>query len=381
MNLKQIVPTALLLLQTSLVLATGSEVNKDLAKKIENDYTKAVNLQRKEGKIQEAKKILEKYDKMEGVPVKLRRKVLHYKTWLYCALKEYDKSHTEFMRLLEIDVPKGVKCELDVPYGPDPRQKLDIYLPKGASSPTPILVLIHGGGWLHGEQRSNPMKHRDDVAKILANGGAVASITYRLTKDHKLPAPLMDAARAIQFLRYNAKKYNLDKKRFVASGHSAGGCSTLWLATHDDLADPKAKDPILRESSRLSGAIGNGAQTTLDPVELKKGDIIGALKHSMFSTGLKTSNKKLLAGPDAETQKLIDYCSPVKHLDANDPPIVLNYTGPISKTNDQIHHPKLGLIFKKKADKVGAKCSIHIRKEKDYPTAESDYILKMMGLK
>ncbi len=258
-------------------------------------------------------------------------------------------------------MPGGWTKDLNVAYGPDERQLLDVYMPKGASKPSPTLVLIHGGGWGHGSQSQYPCMRRDIVRSVLAHGGAVASITYRFVyKEHKLPAPLIDSARAVQFLRANAGKYNIDKTRFVAMGDSAGGCNALWLATHDDLADPESEDPVLRESTRLQGAIGDGAQTTLDPADLKNGDILDALGHAMFSSGLRYPNDKLKAcDVDEATQKLIDYCSPVKHLNAGDPPVVLRYTGPIGKTNDAIHHPKLGLLFKKRADEVGVPCSLH----------------------
>src|ERR671928_164208 len=76
-------------------------------------------------------------------------------------------------------------------------------------------------------------------------------------------APLEDAARAIQTLRSKAKEWNLDKTRVGATGGSAGACSSLWLAFHDDMADPKSSDPVARESTRLTCVAVSGAQTTL----------------------------------------------------------------------------------------------------------------------
>ena len=81
--------------------------------------------------------------------------------------------------------------------------------------------------------------------------------------------PIEDAARAVQFVRSKAKEWNLDKARIGATGGSAGGCSSLWLLYHDDLADPKSADPVARESTRLFCAGVNGAQTTLDPKVLR----------------------------------------------------------------------------------------------------------------
>ena len=79
-----------------------------------------------------------------------------------------------------------------------------------------------------------------------------------------------DAARALQTIRSKAKEWNLDPKRVGATGGSAGACTSLWLALHDDLADPKSSDPVARESSRLTCAAVSGAQTSLDPKELRE---------------------------------------------------------------------------------------------------------------
>ena len=83
-------------------------------------------------------------------------------------------------------------------------------------------------------------------------------------------ACVSDAARALQTIRSKARDWNLDPRRIGATGGSAGACTSLWLALHDDLADPKSSDPIARESSRLTCAAVSGAQTSLDPKELRE---------------------------------------------------------------------------------------------------------------
>jgi acetyl esterase/lipase len=86
------------------------------------------------------------------------------------------------------------------------------------------------------------------------------AINYRLIGKHTqgvtppVKAPLHDAARALQFVRSKARVWNIDKERIGAAGTSAGACSSLWLAYHDDLADPQSKDPVARESTRLGAS-------------------------------------------------------------------------------------------------------------------------------
>ena len=98
-----------------------------------------------------------------------------------------------------------------------------------------------------------------------------------------------DGARAIQFLRLHANEWNLDKTRIAATGGSAGAGLSLWIAFHDDLADPMSDDPILRESTRISAVGVFGAQTTYDPRVVAR--LIGepATRHGLFEplVGLK----------------------------------------------------------------------------------------------
>jgi acetyl esterase/lipase len=162
-----------------------------------------------------------------------------------------------------------LKQLLNVPYGKHERQVLDFY-PAKSNTPTPVVFYIHGGGWQGGDKKTNPRAYLDQ-------GISVVAINYRYVKnavaekvEPPVKAPLSDAARALQFVRSKASEWNLDKKRIGATGGSAGACSSLWLAFHDDLADPDNDDPISRESTRLYCAAVNGAQVSLDPKELRE---------------------------------------------------------------------------------------------------------------
>ena len=158
-----------------------------------------------------------------------------------------------------------------MPYGKHERQVLDFCQAK-SDKPTPVVLYIHGGGWRGGDKNSV-----GNVKPYLDDGISVVAINYRYVKhgveekvEPPVKAPLEDAARALQFVRSKAKEWNIDKKRIGATGGSAGGCSSLWLAFHDDMADPKSNDPVARESTRLYCAAVNGAQTSLDPKELRE---------------------------------------------------------------------------------------------------------------
>src|SRR3954470_1919436 len=160
----------------------------------------------------------------------------------------------------------------NVPYGTHPRQVLDFYQAK-SDHPTPVVFAIHGGGWVNGDKSS----YRGAARRFNDAGLSLVAINYRLVPqaaeakgEPPVKWPLEDAARALQFVRSKAKDWNLDKERIGATGGSAGACSSLWLAFHDDMADSRSDDPVARESTRLWCAAVTGAQTSLDPAQLKE---------------------------------------------------------------------------------------------------------------
>lgn len=168
-------------------------------------------------------------------------------------------------------VPKPMLSE--VRYGSHERHVLDFWKAE-SSSPTPLVFVIHGGGWQGGEKER--VDRFVDVPALLEARISVAAINYRFIKmaeaesiEPPVKAPLHDAARALQFIRSKAVEWNVDKTRIGAAGGSAGACSSLWLAFHDDLADPASEDRVARESSRLQCAAVTGAQTSLDPEQMK----------------------------------------------------------------------------------------------------------------
>ena len=165
-------------------------------------------------------------------------------------------------------VPKATLSE--VRYGKNERHTLDFWKAK-SDTPTPLVIVIHGGGWVGGSKLR--LDRFADTQALLKAGISVVAINYRLMRHCQevsppVKAPLHDAARALQFVRSKAKEWNIDKSRIGAAGGSAGACSSLWLAYHDDLADPKSKDPVARESTRLHCAAVIGPQTTLDPKQM-----------------------------------------------------------------------------------------------------------------
>lgn len=230
----------------------------------------------------------------------------------------------------------------DFVYGHDSkRQVLDFWQAK-SDKPTPLVVLIHGGGWTSGDKNQGT----GSIQPYLNAGISVASLNYRFIPEAMeqkveppVKAPLYDAARAIQTLRSKAKEWNLDPKRVGATGGSAGACTSLWLALHEDLADPKSEDRIARESTRLTCAAVNGAQTSLDPRELREwipNAIYGGHAFGFHKKGRARRPEEfdlLIANREKVLPWIKEY-SPIELVTKDDPPIYLNY--PDQKTLPEV---------------------------------------------
>lgn len=249
--------------------------------------------------------------------------------------------------------------QAEVSYGPHQMNVLDFWKADG-DGPRPLLVYIHGGGWVGGDKKQDPK----NIRPFLDKGISYASINYRLTGEAPLPAPVQDAARAIQFLRSKAKEWNLNPHRVALTGGSAGACTSMWLLLHDDLADPKASDPVLRESTRVTAAAVSSGQTSIDPKVIPEWVGPNVLKHRMIwmAVGEPTMDDAL-KNYDQHHAAYVEF-SPYNHLDGNDPPLLMTYgndmTLPSKDAGHGIHHPMFGIKMKEKADHAGHECHLLI---------------------
>ena len=230
----------------------------------------------------------------------------------------------------------------DVPYGKHPRQVLDFY-PAASDKPTPVVLYIHGGGWRNGDKKITPQRYLDNGISVVAINDRFVQHGVEEKVEPPVKAPLEDAARALQFIRSKAKEWNLDKERIGATGGSAGACSSLWLAFHDDLAKSDSADPIARESTRLYCAAVNGAQVSLDPKELR--EWMPNYRYGAHAFGL--SDFQSLYDNREKVLKWIKEYSPIEHVSSDDPQIALFYRGEVpvigSSPKDPTHSGIMGV--------------------------------------
>jgi acetyl esterase len=257
----------------------------------------------------------------------------------------------------------------NIRYGPHERNVLDLWKAKpvtGLDGATPLVIFFHGGGFRSGNKSSVPTGL---LSRCLEAGISVASANYRLSDTATFPGPMLDGARAIQYLRANANEMGIDPTRVAASGSSAGAGIALWVAFHDDLADVNSADVVARQSSRLTCVGVVGAQTSYDPRFIKA--LIGGRAHEHPALPLFYGIASDADRDSPRMHKLFEAASPINHVSADDPPVILFYAepnGPLptdAKPGQGIHHPRFGEALKAQLDPLKIECIL--RHGNEYP--------------
>jgi acetyl esterase/lipase len=269
------------------------------------------------------------------------------------------------------NVERPVPDATDIPYGPHPRNVLDLWK-ADSTEPTPLWVWIHGGGFMGGDKRFVPPAVLTDA---LAAGISVAAINYRLSQQAPFPAPMHDAARAIQFLRFRGRHgWNLDPARLAAGGGSAGGGISLWLGFHDDLAEPNGDDLVATESTRPTCMACTATQSSYDPNFIRTIIPGPAYQHEALQLLFRVTPADFQT-PRARERFAAGSALP--HARAGAPPVFLFYPSPNLPLTDAltaeqgIHHPKFGEVLKEKLDALGVECVLRFREDLgDCPDAE-----------
>lgn len=258
----------------------------------------------------------------------------------------------------------GVKASfINEKYGLHERNVFDLWLAK-SEKPTPLVVYVHGGGFTEGDKSRYYLS--EDVVRFLNAGVSVVLINYRFMNQppYGILGSMNDSKRCIQYLRFHAEKFNIDKNRIACTGGSAGAGTALWLAFSDDMADPQNNDPVLRESTRLTCAGAFATQSTYDIFQWDK--ILGIPLSKQPETihliarafGFKTAD-----GHDLQNEKDIrqnlDFLAKMK---STSPPIFIynKHRAGIPENQDDInHHPLHALALKKRAEQVGVEAIVY----------------------
>lgn len=240
---------------------------------------------------------------------------------------------------------------------------LDLYLPPNSverpATGLPLVVYIHGGGWMVGDaRRSGPFVDFPGVlAALSAKGYAVASIEYRLSGEAKFPAQAQDVKAAIRWLRLNASKYGIDPARAVTWGVSAGG-HLAGLAAVSCKAAAFVPQQLVKSFA---------PETKVDPIisadvsDCVQGGVVWYGLFNLATIADQARKDKALSrdAPEAPEWQLLNCfgsktckpkqitaASPVAYVDRSDPPMLL-----ITGTEDRMvpYHQTLEMAEKLKA--------------------------------
>lgn len=255
------------------------------------------------------------------------------------------------------------EARADIAYDLYEQTKLDLYLPESAVL-RPIVLYFHGGGFVQGNKRVLAHRSRQDIAKLLDAGVAVACVEYRFRRsDDRLGVrvPLSDAVRSLQFLRQHAAEWGLDPALVGCFGESAGAGISLYLGFHDDMARPDAADPVQRQSTRIRCLGASNAQASYDLLRWR--DFIPGLRWVFFFNigKLKDQAARFYGYPDFDS--FAPHAGELRSLDMlsmigpGDPPAYI-YNAQRSlrlpRTEGEItHHPRHAVALCEALRKAG----------------------------
>jgi acetyl esterase/lipase len=210
-------------------------------------------------------------------------------------------------------VPPEIDAHRDLAYAEtvNPRQKLDLYLPKVRKSekPLPVIVFIHGGGWRGGDKNSGLGK----LANFLRSGEyAGVSVGYRLTDEAQWPAQIHDCKAAIRWIKAHAKEHGLDAEKIAVWGTSAGGHLVSHLGTSGDVKELEGTlGKHLDQSSKVTCVVNFfGPENFLTMV--RQPSTIDRTKGKEYPEAL------LLGGSVQEREAAAKEASPVTHVSKGD---------------------------------------------------------------
>lgn len=214
-------------------------------------------------------------------------------------------------------LPDSIEARFDQPYaGTDnPRQRLDLLVPKKRASdkPLPVVAFIHGGGWRNGDKTGG----RRRVASYVTSGQFVGvSIGYRLSGEATWPAQIHDCKAAIRWLKANADSLGIDPDRIGVWGSSAGGHLVAMLGTSGDVAGLEGKlGSHTAVSSRVSCVVDEYGPTNF----LTMNDFPSRIDHLSATS----PESLLIGGQITEHEDKVRHASPLTYVSKDDPPFLI----------------------------------------------------------
>lgn len=323
---------------------------------------------------------------------------------LYLVTTACDKEDTEpkTTDLILSDSPfplNGIAARYskDIAYDTKQRTQFDIWLPD-SNTPTGLVIYTHGGGFSSGDkdfvysaQQGGAWDFPSDIRFLLQNKIAFATVRYTLlnTTGEKdgIKKPMSDVKRALQYIRYHASDFNIDKNKIILAGNSAGGGTSLWIAFKNEMADIQNSDPVLKESTRVKGVAVREPQASYNIEERWVNDIFVDYKLTWAEIlANETGNISKIYGVSStaeyESAAIDAYRAEVDMLalfTADDPAIWVDNTlrdvvPPYSAPEIASHHAFHARELKERADAIGVENVVYYGKNPviySHPSKES----------
>lgn len=225
--------------------------------------------------------------------------------------------------------PEDVIRSVDMSYGPHKMNVLDVYRPVNAQPKLPVIVSVHGGGWVYGDKEL----YSHYCVSLAKRGFVVVNFTYRLSPENKFPCHLEDTAMVFDWVKKNATRYGMDRDNIFAVGDSAGGhilALFCGMCTNPEFAakfDFKATEGTTPKAIALNCAV-------LDIDEARNG---------MGGTTMKLMKDVL---PNKGTDEELALINPIAYVNEKFPPCFI-----MTANEDFLREQPVS--FKKKLDACG----------------------------
>jgi acetyl esterase/lipase len=211
---------------------------------------------------------------------------------------------------------------LDLEYATSSQaQKLDVYIPDEGGGPFPVILHIHGGGWIGGDKANAQLS---SMLRGLDRGYAVVAVNYRLSGEAIWPAQINDCKAAIRWVRAHADQYLLDRDRIAAWGSSAGGHLSALVGTSGDveaLEDLSQGNP--EASSRVQAVVDWFGPT--DFLMMDEYLTASGVKKPMIHSIPDSPESKLIGKNIEDAPELVRAANPETYISADDPPFLIQH--------------------------------------------------------
>ena len=207
--------------------------------------------------------------------------------------------------LQEKEPYRGVKIERDVRYGAADRNLLDVFTPETASPSRPVLIFVHGGGFVAGNKRTSGSPFYDNIMLwAVKNGFVGVNVTYRLAPQAVWPAGAEDLAAAVQWVADKINERGGDPARIHLMGHSAGAVHVANYVSHPQFH--KMKGGGLAGAILLSGIYDLTATPLADPERAYFGaDPAGYAEQSSLQGLLATKTPLMMVATELDPPRFV----------------------------------------------------------------------------